>query len=52
MDLKKIQEEIQNQFKASKQLLSFDEYCKLLGQNAKSQIRGSAEYTADMMDQF
>ena len=52
MDLKKIQEEIQKEFKTSQQLLSFDDYCKLLNENAAAQIRGSAGYTADMMDYF
>ena len=50
MNLKQIQEEIQKNFKSSQQLLSFDEYCSLVSKNPASQIRGSAAYTADMMD--
>ena len=52
MDLKQIQEEIQKNFKASQQILSFDEYTKLVTQNAAAQTRGSAGYTADMMDYY
>ena len=50
MDLKQIQESIQKDFKASQQLLSFDDYWKLILKNAPVQIRGSAQYAADMMD--
>ncbi len=52
MNLKQIQDEIQKKFKASQQLLSFDEYCKLVSKNAVAQVRGTAAYTADMMDHF
>ncbi len=52
MDLKKIQEEIQKNFKANQQLMSFEEYLKLVSSNSGSQIRGSAAYSADMMEHF
>lgn len=52
MDLKQIQDEIQKKFKSSQQLLSFDQYCDLVKKNPVAQIRGSAGYTADMMDHY
>jgi serine protein kinase len=52
MNLKQIQEEMQNKFKASQQVLSFEEYCNFVSKNSVSQVRGSAEYAADMMDHY
>ena len=52
IDLRKIQEDIQKNFKSNRQLLSFDEYLKLVAESPVQQIRGSAGYAADMMDHF
>lgn len=52
MDLKQIQEDIEKNFKSSQQLLSFEDYWKLVTKNAGAQIRGSAQYAADMMDHY
>jgi serine protein kinase len=52
MDLKKIQEEIQKNFMANQQIMTFEEYLKLVSDNPATQVRGSAFYAADMMDHF
>jgi predicted Ser/Thr protein kinase len=52
IDLKKIQEELQKNFKANQLLLNFEEYLQLIAKNPIQQIRGSAGYSADMLDHF
>lgn len=42
----------QKEFDANRRLLSLDEYLALLAEHPLRQLRGSAQYTADMMDWF
>ena len=51
MNLDKISESIKGNFKKNQQLLSFDEFMKLIEQNPRGHLRGSAQYAADMLDQ-
>lgn len=47
-----IEQAIKKEFDANRRILSFDEYVMLLSEKPESQLRGSARYTADMMDHF
>jgi len=50
MNLEKISETIQGKFKKNQHLLSFDEFMKLVEKNPREALRGSAQYTANMLD--
>ena len=50
MNIEKISESIKDSFKKNQQILSFEDYLKLIEKNPTTQLRGSAQYTADMMD--
>jgi serine protein kinase len=52
MNLTQISEQVKAGFKENLQILSFEEYLKLLVRSPKAQLRGSAHYAADMMDHF
>lgn len=45
-----IHNEIQNDFKKQKRILSFDEYLLLLRNNPRQHLRSSSQYITDMMD--
>ena len=47
-----IDQSIRKEFEANQRILSFDEYLLLVGEQPERQSRGSAQYTADMMDFF
>jgi len=42
----------EKEFSANQIILAFDEYLNILAQNPAQQLRGSAQYAADMMDHF
>ncbi len=48
----RFQEKIAQEFKARKQVLSFDEYLNLMKASPRTFTRATAEYTADMMDHY
>ncbi len=50
--LGQIEQKIKKEFDANRRILSFDEYLFLVRENPKNQIRGSAQYIADMMDHY
>ena len=50
MNLEKISESIKVSFKNNLQILSFEDYLKLIEKNPHEQLRGAAQYTVDMMD--
>jgi len=50
MNLEKISETIQGEFKKNQHLMSFDEFMKLVEKKPREGLRGSAQYTADMLD--
>jgi serine protein kinase len=41
---------VRKEFEANRRILSFDEYIALLGERPSEQLRGSAQYLADMLD--
>lgn len=43
---------VQKEFELTKRLLTFEEYVQILAASPESQLRGSAQYMADMMDHF
>lgn len=43
---------VQKNYNQNKAVLSFEEYLHILAENPEQQLRGSAGYTADMMDYF
>jgi serine protein kinase len=50
--LNHIDQEVRKEFESNRRILSFAEYLLLLGEQPERQTRGSARYTADMMDFF
>lgn len=47
-----VDQSIQKNFEKTKRVLSFEEYLGEIAEHPKRQLRGSAEYMADMMDSF
>lgn len=47
-----VDQAVKKEFESNRRILTFDEYLALLGEKPKKQLRGSAEYMADMMDYF
>ena len=45
-----VDQSVRKDFEANRRVLPFDEYVLLLAESAEKQIRGSAQYAADMMD--
>jgi predicted Ser/Thr protein kinase len=43
---------VRKDFESKGRVLSFDEYLSLVGEKPKLQLRGSAQYAADMMDYY
>ena len=43
---------VQDQFRGSRRVLSFGEYLALVRENPRSQLRGAAQYLADMFEHF
>lgn len=52
MNLEQLSETIKSNFKKNLQILSFEEYLKLVEEKPKQQLRGSASYAADMLDHY
>jgi serine protein kinase len=52
MTIDKISESIQTEFKKNQQILSFEEYLKLIDQKPRIHLRGSSQYAADTLDFF
>jgi len=52
MNLSQLSESMKAEFQRNQQILSFDEFIKLVQQKPKTYLRGSAQYSADMLDQF
>ncbi|RYZ70017.1 MAG: serine protein kinase PrkA, partial [Proteobacteria bacterium] len=50
--IESLERSIHNEFEATRQLLTFEEYLEVLRQSPDSQLRSSAKYAADMMDHF
>ena len=50
--LKTIGKTVQDQFRGSRRVLSFGEYMELVRENPRSQLRGAAQYLADMFEFF
>ncbi|MFN7685441.1 MAG: serine protein kinase PrkA [Oligoflexia bacterium] len=50
--LESLEKATEREFQSNKTILGFDEYLSVLGENPERQLRGSARYTADMMDFF
>ena len=47
-----IDQAVKKDFDSHRRILSFDEYLHFLGESPQHQLRGSAQYTLDMMDHF
>ncbi len=43
---------VKDQFRGSKRVLTFGEYLELAGENPRAQLRGAAQYLADMFEHF
>ena len=52
MNLHDLSENVKHHFKQNLQILNFEEYLKLLEDKPRLHLRGTAHYTADMMDHF
>ena len=52
MNLNQISEQVKAGFKENLQILSFEEYLRIVEKNPKTHLRGSAQYAADMMDHY
>ena len=50
--LESLEKTTEKEFQANRTILAFDEYLTVLGENPNHQLRGSAQYAADMMDHF
>jgi len=50
--LESLEKTTEREFQANRTILAFDEYLTVLGENPTHQLRGSAQYAADMMDHF
>lgn len=50
--LSSIDQTLRKEFDSNRRILSFDEYLALLAEQPEKQLRGSAQYVADMMDHF
>ncbi|MEW6055933.1 MAG: serine protein kinase PrkA [Bdellovibrionota bacterium] len=50
--LSKIEAQVKTEFEKNNRILAFDEYVELVASNPRQHIRGSAQYTIDMMDYF
>ncbi len=51
MDLENLSQNVKAEFQRNQQILSFDEYLKLLEQKPREFLRGSAQYASDMLAQ-
>ncbi|MBS1958448.1 MAG: hypothetical protein JST80_03160 [Bdellovibrionales bacterium] len=52
MKLQDLSDQIKEQFKSNKQVLSFDEYLAFVEKNPRTQLRGSSRYATDMFDHY
>lgn len=52
MKLQDLSEQIKNQFKSNKQVLSFEEYLAFIERNPRTQLRGSARFATDMLEHY
>lgn len=50
--LSKIESSVKTDFDNNKRILSFPEYIDLVGKNPRNFVRGSAQYTLDMLNHF
>ncbi|MBC7692822.1 MAG: serine protein kinase PrkA [Methylotenera sp.] len=50
--LRWVEQAVKTEFESNRRLLSFDEYLELVAEQPECQLRGSAQYAADMMDYF
>lgn len=50
--LESLEKTTEREFQANRTILAFDEYLTVLGESPTLQLRGSAQYAADMMDHF
>lgn len=50
--LAKVEQTIRREFDANRRILSFEEYLHWLTEKPERQLRGTARYSADMMDHF
>src|SRR5947209_6481775 len=50
--LNSIDQKIRKDFESNRRVLSFEEYLLTLAEHPERHTRGSAQYTADMMDHF
>ncbi len=50
--LNRIGKTVEDQFKGSRRVLSFDEYLDLAQENPRVQVRGAAQYLLDMFEHF
>jgi serine protein kinase len=52
MELSNLSAQVKKEFKENQQVLSFDEYLKIVESKPKTHLRGSAQYAADMLKHF
>ncbi|MBC7397467.1 MAG: hypothetical protein H7333_08485, partial [Bdellovibrionales bacterium] len=52
MDLQNLTQNVKQEFEENQQILSFDQYLKILEAKPKAHLRGSAQYAADMLEHF
>lgn len=52
MDLDQLTKNVKEEFGRNQQILSFDEYLKILEAKPQGHLRGSAQYSADMLEHF
>lgn len=50
--IENIDQIVKKEFDSNRRILSFDEYLMLLAEGPENQLRGSAQYIADMMDYY